>query len=569
MLVNALDLDEVRVAILTDEDGARGGTARSANALDQIYFETRARGPAAGNIYKGRITNFERSLEAAFVDLGVGKHGFLHVSDVSLEGASAGRRARKDASGRGASERERRLREHLSSGREIIVQVRKEGVGDKGPSLTTFLGLPGRYLVLMPSLKRIGVSKRITDRALREELKRTLADLRPLEGLGFVIRTEARGVSVEEIRRDADSLLERWHAITEQSRTIAAPALLWAEADLVERAVRDYLSADTSEIWVDSSEAYARVRDYLAANAPRLTKSCHIYEGAEPLFKKFGVESQMRGILDHRVKLPGGGEIVVERTEAMVVVDVNSGRSRHRADSASMILQTNLEAAREVTRQLRLRDLGGLIVIDFIDMESAKDRAAVEAEVEKALRPDKARTTVLEISEFGLLQMTRQRRGEALEKRLSQRCTHCDGKGFVRSIEAVSLSLLRDLRAHVRSEAGRAGSHASKRLKLTATLGPERALAVANRLRAEIGHLEEAGAASVVIETDPAFGPDQFSVASAYCDVEKPPVPAAAPSSPVEQAPSASPAASGKKKKKARRRRRRPGRRHAKTTENT
>jgi ribonuclease E len=531
MLVNALDLEEVRVAILREE-ARRARATGTEYVLDQIYFQTRSRGPVAGSIYKGRVANFEKSLDAAFVDLGSGKHGFLHMSDVALDvGIPGTRRPDPEATGRDTD-----IREYLSSGRELVVQVRKEGVGEKGPSLTSFLGLPGRYLVLMPALNRIGVSKRITDRTLREELKHMLADLGPLEGLGFVIRTEARGVSAAEIRRDADALLARWHTIIDKSRTTPAPTLLWAEADLVERAVRDYLTADTAEIWVDSPDAFMRVRDYLTHNAPALVASCHLHEGSEPLFHRYGVEDQMRALLDHEVKLPGGGGLVIEQTEAMVVVDVNSGKSRHRAGNASMILQTNLEAAREAARQLRLRDLGGLVVIDFIDMETAEDRANVENEMRAAIAPDKARTTVLPISDLGILEMTRQRRGETFEKRVSERCPHCRGRGFVRSVEAVSLAFARDLRAKIRSviDARPAAGGAQCKIVVVARFGPTRALAVANRLRAELGRLELANVATVEIEADDTLGPDQFAMEVSERALDAPPRGAASRAAPVE-----------------------------------
>jgi len=585
MLVNALDLEEVRVAILKEERKGRTSSSGSTMVLDQIYFQTQAKGPVAGSIYKGRVANFERSLDAAFVELGSGKHGFLHVSDVALDGGAPGARKKGAPSGRDA-----RIREYLQSGRELIVQVRKEGVGDKGPSLTSFLGLPGRYLVLMPSLKRIGVSKRITDKELRDELKRMLAELGPLEGLGFVIRTEAKGVSAEEIRHDADELLARWHTIIDKSRTTPAPTLLFAEADLVERAVRDYLTADTSEIWIDSPDAYARVSDYLTHNAPGLVESCHLHEEGEPLFHRFGVEEQMRGLLEHSVKLPGGGGLVIEQTEAMVVVDVNSGRSRHRSSNAAMILQTNLEAAREIARQLRLRDLGGLIVIDFIDMESPEDRKRVEAEMHEAIEPDKARATVLPISEFGLMEMTRQRRGETFEKRISERCPYCSGRGFVRSVEAVSLAFLRDLRARVRSdeeEGAPAKGGARRRLKITARFHPGRSLDVSNRLRGELGRLELTNRARVEVVSDESLAPDQFDMDVEHEDVpfEQMPLPPLAepepePEQKAEKArkpdkvakatkAEAGEGAAAPKKKKKKRRRRRPRRKKAKGAQKT
>lgn len=499
MLVNARDPEEIRVAILL------GGE------LDEIYVETRVRGPAAGSLYKGRVDSFERNLDAAFVDIGTGKHGFLHVSDASAGGRADGTRPDGPPPDKQGGPEGRK---NLKSGSELLVQVKKESVGSKGPALTMFVGLPGRYLVLMPSLGRIGVSRRIRDRATREALRKILAEIEPAhgdvaKGMGFVIRTEARTTSAKELRKDVGDLLARWRSITELAETVGAPALLWEEADLTVRALRDYLASDTSEIWIDTPAAFERAVRFIEENAPSLKKACKLHEGAESVFARFDVEGRMEALADRKVTLPGGGHILIEQTEAMAVVDVNSGRTRHRKSGAAMIRKTNIEAAREVTRQLRLRDIGGLVVVDFIDMDDLADRKLVEDEVRKGLERDKARTTVLPISELGVLEMTRQRRRLALEERTTERCPVCSGRGLVRSTETLSVAFLRDLRSRLPADAGR---RAETGCRIVGRLHPDRALAVANHVRSEIAALEAANAVEVVFREDPSVGYGSFAI---------------------------------------------------------
>ncbi len=488
MLVNACDPEEIRVAILLGRE------------LDELYVETSARGPATGSVYKGRVDNYERSLEAAFVDIGFGKHGFLHASDASTQG--------KDPQGAASS-----ARSQLKTGRELLVQVKKESIGGKGPALTMFVGLPGRYLVLMPSLGRIGVSRRIRDHETRESLKGILAEIETshgeaAKGMGFVIRTEAKTTNAKELRNDVDELLARWQTITERAEACVAPALLWEEADLTVRALRDHLASDTSEIWTDTPAAFERTVQFIEENAPELKKACRLHEGGESLFERFGVEGQMEALSDRRVKLPSGGYLIIEHTEAMAVVDVNSGRTRHRRSSEAMIRKTNVEAAREVTRQLRLRDIGGLIVVDFIDMEELADRKLVEDEVRKGLERDKARTTVLAISGLGILEMTRQRRRLALEQRTTDDCPVCAGLGLVRSTESLSVAFLRELRSRLPVDA----RGAQTGYRIVGRFHPERALEVANHVRSEIAALEAKSAVEIVFREDAALGYGRFEV---------------------------------------------------------
>jgi len=555
MIVNALDPEEIRVAVLLGEE------------LDELYVETRVQGASTGSIYKGRVVNYQRSLEAAFVDIGTGKHGFLHESDVGFDGSPT-RRAGAD--------RAARAREFLQSGRELLVQVKKESVGEKGPGLTGFLGLPGRYLVLMPALGRIGVSRRIRDRDTRDALKKILSELKPPENMGFVIRTEARTMNAREFRKDADDLISRWERIVDLAGSVPAPALLHEEADLTVRALRDHLRSGTAEIWLDTRDAYERAQRFIEENAPAMSGACKLYKGNEAIFSRFGVEKLIQSLMDRRVALAGGGTIIIEQTEAMTVVDVNSGRARRRRSSAAMIRQTNLEAAREVARQLRLRDIGGLVVIDFIDMESAEDRASVEAELRSALERDKARTMPLPISELGILEMTRQRRRQTLERRTSETCHVCGGLGLVRSTESISVGYLRELRSRLLDVARPTAETPETGHLVVSHFHPERALAVANRLRAEVAALEAEYAVEIIFQGDPGVKYGRFEI-EITPDHRVPGRPRAKRA--VAEAPDAQPdrpanaeggagkgeaKAAPKKKKKRKRRGKRGGKRHRK-----
>ncbi|MGH9362969.1 MAG: Rne/Rng family ribonuclease, partial [Thermoanaerobaculia bacterium] len=356
ILVNVSDPEEVRIAVL--EDGR----------LEEIHFERAAEKKHLGNIYKGRVVNLEPAIQAAFVDLGIGRNGFLHVSDVLPAYAGAAAIPFESLSQRPAGRKRFRIQEILAKGQEVLVQISKDSIGAKGPTLTSYVSIPGQYLVLMPGISRYGISKRIEDGEARAKLRELLARLDPPKGLGAIVRTAGRQRSTEELERDLKQLVQVWGEIGERVRSSAVPALIFEECDLMIRVLRDLLAADAEEILIDGEEAYRRSRDFLAGAHPELERRVRLYDGSVPLFTRYGVEEEIERIYNRKVPLPSGGYLVIEETEALVAIDVNSGRYRDEEDLEATALKINLEAAPEIARQLRLRDLGGVIVNDFIDM---------------------------------------------------------------------------------------------------------------------------------------------------------------------------------------------------------
>ncbi|MCA9523086.1 MAG: Rne/Rng family ribonuclease [Myxococcales bacterium] len=417
MLIN-VEADETRVAIV---DGGR---------LVNLQVENALREQRRGNIYKARVQKIEASFQAAFVDYGAAKHGFLPVSDIHPRYSG------------GSSSKE--IRELLKGGQELIVQVTRDEVGHKGATVTTYVSLPGRYLVLIPESDKTGVSRRLdeTERTrLREIAKK--ADLPP--GYGLIVRTAGQEVTRTELNRDLQTLLRLWTSIQQRATERKRPGLLHRDQSLALRFVRDYLTSDVKQILIDDDEAFAEVDAFIASVMPRKRKLIKRYDGSVPLFAAHQLEGQIETAFSREVRLACGGSLVIDHTEALVAIDVNSGRAKER-DAAQTILTANLEAAREAARQVMLRDLGGLIVIDFIDMAEKEHVRQVEAALKESFGPDKARTRFSKISDFGLLEISRQRVGTTLERARFQACPHCGGAGRVQAPAAASLRALRQLR---------------------------------------------------------------------------------------------------------------------------
>ncbi|HOX07987.1 MAG TPA: Rne/Rng family ribonuclease [Planctomycetota bacterium] len=512
VLMNVADPGEVRVAIML------GGR------LDEIHLE-RAGRTLTGNIYRGTVSNVEPSLQAAFVDIGAGRNGFLHASDClpphggneeALSGGGRRRggrgrargeeRAEGGAEGRGEGRGEGHppIEKMLRKGQDVLVQVTKEGIGTKGPALTTYLSLPGRYLVLMPALSKLGVSKKIEDEAQREELRRTMAALKPPKDMGFIARTASVGHPAEDLARDMDFLVGLWKALIKRAQTAKAPALIYQESDLVIRAVRDFIPNDTRGIVIDSTEAAERVRSFLDLVCGELVDLVRLHEGPAPLFHHYGVEQELARLGRQRVKLPCGGSLVIEQTEALVAIDVNTGGFRGRErDQAGAILRTNLEAAREIAYQIRMRDIGGLVIIDFIDMDDRGHCRQVERELRAALERDRAKITVTPMSELGVIEMSRQRTRLGLDRSMYETCPACRGLGTVKSAESLGLDLLREVKA----ASGRGDCSG-----IEALFSPQVALAVTNLYRANLQRLEESAGVKIMIGADPAMGPGQMRV---------------------------------------------------------
>ncbi|MDX1633401.1 MAG: Rne/Rng family ribonuclease [Marinobacter sp.] len=422
MLINATHPEELRVALV---DGQR---------LFDLDIESSSREQKKSNIYKGRITRVEPSLEAAFVDYGADRHGFLPLKEIAKE------YFRKSP---GQIEGKVNIKEVVSEGQEVIVQVDKEERGNKGAALTTFISLAGRYLVLMPNNARAGGISRRIEGDERAQLKDAMNGVQVPKSMGIIVRTAGIGRTSEELQWDLDYLVQFWEAITQAAGERKAPFLIHQESNVIIRAVRDYLRQDIGEVLIDSDVVYEDVLNFVRAVMPSFENKIKLYQDEIPLFSRYQIEGQIETAFQREVKLPSGGSIVIDPTEALVSIDINSSRATKGHDIEETALQTNLEAAEEIARQLRLRDMGGLIVIDFIDMTPAKHQREVEQKVREALELDRARVQVGKISRFGLLEMSRQRLRPSLGETRSEVCPRCNGQGTIRGIESLALSIMR------------------------------------------------------------------------------------------------------------------------------
>ncbi|HXG53087.1 MAG TPA: Rne/Rng family ribonuclease [candidate division Zixibacteria bacterium] len=430
---------ESRIAIM--EDGL----------LAEFLIERKEERGIAGNIYKGKVSRVLPGMQAAFVDIGMEKAAFLHASDFW----SGGGELRLIEAGEDEAEIEeipkppprRRvpLEKQLSRGEEILVQVAKDPLGTKGARVTSHVSLPGRYMVFMPNTKHTGISRRIEGEEERKRLREIAQSLLTEEG-GFILRTACEGRSKREIQRDLRFLIRLWKRIREKAASASAPALIHQDLDLIMRSIRDFFTTETEQVVVDSAKDYRRILDFVRNFMPRLKSKIILYQEKEPLFDRYGIEEKIEKALEPRVWLRSGGYIIIERTEALTAIDVNTGRFVGKRSQEETIVKTNLEAAQEVVRQLRLRNIGGIIIIDFIDMEKESNRKKVYDALKEALKKDKARTNILKISELGLVEMTRQRTRESLENQLLRPCPHCDGRGRIKSPVTIAYDLLRTIK---------------------------------------------------------------------------------------------------------------------------
>lgn len=426
MLINASQSEECRVAVVAD------------GLLEELDVQVNTREATLGNIYKGVISRIEPSLQAVFVDYGVAKNGFLSINDVHPsyfpESFETGRRRP-------------RIQDVFKRDDQVIVQVNKEERYTKGASLTTNISLAGRYLVLMPGTDLCGVSRKIEDETERKKLKEILQQLKPPEDMGFIIRTAGMGRTKTELSRDLGYLLKLWQSIETQVAEIPAPALLYREHDIVIRSIREHFSPDISEILVDEKEVYKKARDFFAQVMPKYQNLVKLSQEKRPLFNKYQLEEQIEQVYRRRIKLKSGGYIIIEPTEALVTVDVNSGSATKEKGIEDTAFRVNMEAAPEIARQLRLRDLGGIIVIDFIDMMQKKHKQEVEKALKAELKQDRAKTKVTRISTLGLLELSRQRLKSSLGTGEYLECPLCDGRGKVKSPEMAAISTFRKIKS--------------------------------------------------------------------------------------------------------------------------
>lgn len=436
MLINYVPGEECRIAIV--EDGK----------LEEFTSEKFATQSRVGNIYVGKVINVEPAIQAAFVDFGVGDNGFLHISDLHPRYFPGEEADATEKVGHKTPRRERPpIQAALRRGDEIIVQVLKEGVGTKGPTLTSYLSIPGRFLVMMPQMDKVGVSRKVEDEDQRRKMREILDQLDLPDGFGFILRTAGMDRTKLELKRDLAYLVRLYKDMESRRARGDKPRLLYAESDLLVRALRDQLTTDVDEIVIDNEEAVQRARRFLKIVAPRTSTRLMHYPGQTPIYHSFAIEEQIAHIHAREVPLPSGGRLVIDQTEALVAIDVNSGKSRDSRDAEENAFQTNLEAVDEICRQLRLRDQGGIVVNDLIDMRHQSHRKEVEARFKERLKRDRARTTVGTISQFGILEMTRQRMRASAESVHFSDCPTCRGRGLVQKPESVTGDALRELAA--------------------------------------------------------------------------------------------------------------------------
>ncbi|HWR88826.1 MAG TPA: Rne/Rng family ribonuclease [Dissulfurispiraceae bacterium] len=480
ILINAIHSEEKRIAIVEKD------------TLVDFYVEVSAREHLKGNIYKGTVTRVEPGIQAVFVDYGARRHGFLQMREIMPE-CYARREEGKRA----------RVQDVMAKGQELMVQVEKEERDTKGASLTTYISLPGRYIVMMPGQKRVGISRKIEDREDRSRLKEMFNSLKLPKDTGFILRTASTDTLEEELSNDLKYLTKLWAKIQRESSKVTAPALIYKEHDIAVRTIRDYLTNDVTEVVVDEVTAHRMMKDFLRKTAPWRKINVTYYRDKKPIFTKYQIEDQIGKIHERFVDLKSKGYLVIDKTEALTAIDVNSGKSRKEETVESTALRTNVEAADEIARQLRLRDIGGLIVIDFIDMISAKNRREVETRLKKALASDKAHADISGISKFGIVEMTRERLRPAYHESIHKKCEVCGGAGIVKSEDLVAISAIREI--HGKASAG--GLKA-----ITCRLPIESVNYLFNTKRDEIDSLEKEFDLQIRVLGDGKMLPGQMSI---------------------------------------------------------
>jgi ribonuclease G len=484
---------ETKVALL--EDGL----------LSEFFIEREAHRSVVGNIYEGPVTRVLPGMQSAFVDLGLERDAFLYVADV-LEGLDENLLSPEEqsASGNGSHRSSTPIEDRLREGQTVLVQVLKEPLGTKGARITSHVSLPGRYLVFMPTVEHVGVSRKITEEEERRRLKTLLKEIRQERGGGgFIARTAGSGRSREDFERDARYLTRTWDEVRALAPRQTPPALLHQELSLVQRLLRDILNEDMASIRLDSQREYERTLDLVTQLQPEMSPRVRLFTKSNNIFEEHGVSAELERALRPRVWLASGGYIVINQTEALVAVDVNTGRYVGRKTLEDTILKTNLEAAKEIVRQIRLRDLGGIIVVDFIDMDERKSRQRVMATLEEELRRDRSPTKVLSINEFGLVVITRKRVKQSLERTLCQPCPYCSGNGLVKSVATVCSEIYDEVRKLASDMKG---------APMLLRVNPEVARALAGDEADVLKHLSDLVGANIRVQGDPLLHQEQFDV---------------------------------------------------------
>jgi len=464
--------EETRMAIFEDKE------------LIEITVERTKSGHHVGNIYKGKTKNVLPGMQAAFIDIGKDKNAFLYTGDVQT-----------------AEDTPRSIDHKLTVGKDVMIQIVKDALGTKGPRATTNLTLPGRYVVFMPTVDYIAISRRIASEEERTRLKKLVEKVRPA-GMGIIVRTMAEGKSEEDLHKDIEYLYNLWNALSARAKRAVAPILLYRDVDLVIRIVRDYLSSDVEEFVLDSKEAYARVCDLLKYTSPELVNRVRLYEGSEDIFSYYALDEELEKVGQRCVWLACGGYIVIDKTEALTVIDVNTGKFVGSTKLSDTVFRTNLEAAAEIARQLRLRDIGGIIIVDFIDMDKEENKQAVIAALEENLKKDRTKTNVLGFTELGLVEITRKKARQNVESMLYSECPCCAGRGRVQSPETVIINIWRKMRAVMRQP--------RRQSKIVIQVHP--LVAEILKSQGELTRMEQELSCSLRMEAIPALHPEIFSL---------------------------------------------------------
>jgi ribonuclease E len=485
LLVNAEEPEECRVALI--EDGK----------IESFHVATIGRELTKNNIYKGRVAAIEPNLQVAFVDVGLEKNGFLPFSEIHPEYYSGDTEA-------GKHWKDLHIQDVIKKGQEVLVQVVKEATGNKGASMTTYLSIPGRFLVLMPGSDSAGVSRKIADEKQRASLREIMSGFAIPEGIGYIVRTASKEITKTSLSKDLRYLLRLWKEIKKRGQTLPAPAIIYTEQDIIAKFLRDKFSPDIKEILVDTQETYDQVVEFLSLLPAQQGKTrVRLHQGARPIFNYYDVEEQIEQIYRSTVKLPSGGSIVINPTEALVAIDVNSGRTAKDKDFNATIFLANMEAAAELARQLRLRDLGGLIVVDFIDMRNPRHIRDVEKLVKASMKRDKAKVDISRISKFGLMQISRQKMGSPIQMGSYKICEHCHGRGMVRSVENQALLYLRKIQTGVANK---------KVSRVQCRLPMDVAQYLLNMKRDEIVALEKRHKVTIIVEPAPEMRPEDNQI---------------------------------------------------------
>lgn len=495
-LIFNVTLGETRVARL--ENGM----------VSELFIERTREQGVVGNVYKGKVVRVLPGMQAAFVEIGLERTAFLHASDVveELTRFEADIDDEEEEEPKSYRSRHRKsIEELLQEGREILVQVEKEPMGTKGARLTSHISLPGRYLVYMPTVSHIGISRRLGDDAERRRLRQLIAKWRP-KGSGFIIRTACVGVSDDELKADMDYLIKSWNEIEEKAnQSTKVPSLIHAELDVLLRAVRDLCTPDIDRVVIDNEESYDRIQKFVRQFMPSFRGQIELFRGEEPVFDNFGVEIEITRALGQKVWLKSGGYIIIEQTEALTAIDVNTGRFVGRRNLDDTILKTNLEAVKEIVYQLRLRNIGGIIILDFIDMERHSDRQKVFNALKEALKNDRARTTITKISDLGLVEMTRKRTREDLRRQLTDPCIYCEGRGYLKSAATVCYEVFREIRREAPQVSGK---------QVVVYVHPQVANMLYDEERKWLERLEERFQKRISVKAVQDYHMEQFDVAS-------------------------------------------------------